>query len=348
MSLIDCKDWAYDLLVENGLAERVRQELFDTKRFRNDYDRAFFNYRDCTAHATRALGKRIARVLSLPTDETYCFDTLNGLYLALGAYFIGEHPDTIGTMWRSNGRKAVVWNLNGEGAIIRQKDTDSIDDIFVPDDQERHLRTTCFYWPHLLGLALVYFHRTHPQADLQRFVQEHFIMWKTPIDKYLFADNLTTEEIVERFVPPPGFENFSSEAPQLKKPPEARSRGGSEVPLLREVLTDFVPDVSQGPVKTIYLGDNERTYAPFLFNGDLHFGIHPDDLWPSEYDAPPPEHLFEAEMFGCKHPIRDWIKFTPDDAPHFLKACLEQYTRDRAQVPEIVDFYLWGLSLENP
>lgn len=333
MHEIDCTDCVYEDLIKTGLAERICNELPKVK----SYERHFRHWAyatDLGVNKLRKLGKRICRALNWFDDEQKTsIDSLSALYLAVGAFYLSEccQEYSSDSTWRNNGKKTLLSSLSGERVYIEQKNTGvhNYFNFFVPGWQTRTLSIDWSYWPDFFSIALMYFHKNNPGIDTNRFANEHFDMWKIPFSKSLFAECLTDEEIA-------GVPEKPEQSPRLE---HCSYR-------LKEYFSRGLPDASASLLHPFWFNGNDRGYYVFLQNGDLHFGIQPEHVGRWEDDSCC-ETLVKAEAWRKTINIRNWIVFKPNDSQHLLKACLEQYSRDRAQVPEIADFYAWGLDLEK-
>lgn len=327
---VACSDWVYVCVVDSGLAGRIREldvEVPDV---------------DLSANCLRSFGSVIAGELGVKRNEHCGFESRNALHLALGAFAVEELSPVFGYQWRSDCKKTLIWNLSGDGLMMDQVWTNR-DDFFVTG--ANHVVASEICWPVFLGCALQYFVQVNPGRDVESFVGEYFKMWRSPFEKHLYAESLTTEEIVNSFVPPPGIEGMMElvEGKRIKKRLEQPPR--MSCLQLQELFSKPLPDGSVKGVKPVVLSSRDRAYFVYVLDNSLYVGIE-DRCW-RDWEEMEHAHVIDVNCFGRNFRVNDYITFQPADSEHLLKACLNQYVRDRAQVPEIVDYFVWGRNLDK-
>ncbi len=345
ISTPDCTDWVYQAIEGTGLGERVRAEIFQSHG-KPGY------YGGDSSRELRKLGKRSARLLGI-REPPNGFESLAGFYLGLGAYIAGEYLHSMDfrgvRAWRSGGKKTDVWNMQGDAVLVTQKLTDR-DCLYVPEWDERSVHLNWGSWPEFLGIALQYLSRVKPGVDMRAFASEHFQAWRNPFEKALFAESLTDEEVVRLFVPPPGTEMEPTSAPRQRKRGERTQEsrlGDSGVYYLQDLFRQQVPEVREGVAEPHQVFGCERAYFLYVSEGRLTFGVRVgserawEDVWT-------PSRRVEVRTPRGAVAIRDWVWFDPPEAETLVRACFDQYARDRAQVPEIIDLYTWGTALDAP
>ena len=318
---VQCSDWAFEEIFGSGIGERIQKEIFSKHKHYSVGD-------EYSANSLRKLGRVIRKELGI--GEPIGFDSLRGLDLALGAFVIGEYPREYMFSWRANGRKTHVSSLNGESVFLEQVNTYR-EEIFIPPYQGRVMMVNWGSWRYFLALALMYFRHVHPEADIRLFMEENFQAWRHPLEKALFAESMTDHELFG--VPKKQYDD----EPRLDR---------LSLLMLKDNFSRGLPEYQGKPLRAVRFGSQERSYFTYLMHNNLNIGIEYGREWGSE-DQTLPEYSIEVEAFGRKLAVRDWIMFSPDEAEKLLMGCFDQYARDRAEVPEIVDYFVWGMGMEK-